>query len=231
MSVQYSLLALLVWIQIATNHAVENVTPMQEIMNELEATAKTESNTIEPELECFDLYGKTKCEELRDVWKLCKDASKNLMDEMCRKTCGFCKMKSDCTTSKYKCCKDGVTAKIDMFGSNCPGCRDKDPQRCKRYEKDCNEIGWGGLYMQANCRKTCQFCKDKNELAVHTCSDDKENAKFCKAWKLFGMCDIHASLMREHCTKTCGFCDLDKNGQTNKVNEETVDKKSSQFGH
>ena len=75
------------------------------------------------------------------------------------------------------------------------------------------------------------YLPDKNELAVHTCSDDKENAKFCKAWKLFGMCDIHASLMREHCTKTCGFCDLDKNGETNKVNEETVDKKSSQFGH
>ena len=33
----------------------------------------------------------------------------------------FLEMKSDCTTSKYKCCKDGVTAKIDMFGSNCPG--------------------------------------------------------------------------------------------------------------
>ena len=43
------------------------------------------------------------------------------MREMCYKTCGYCRAPAPpkCSLSKYGCCWDQVTIKVDGEGSNC----------------------------------------------------------------------------------------------------------------
>ena len=62
------------------------------------------------------------------------------------------------------------------------------------------------------------------------CSDDKAQEDNCPSWKQYGMCDIHAALMKEHCAKTCGFCDLEENGEAQQKVRNAAAKEGTSTG-
>ena len=162
-------------------------------------------------------------DEGKDTFKLCSDTNDKCCDKIrnckfiakknmchidtripnyCPKSCQFCNIATQpkCRKTKYGCCWDKMTEKLDKSGKNCPLCKDDYKYMCKTFLSECKKISKAGEFMRIHCKKSCDFCDEK-------CADDKKMAFYCPFWKNdLEWCEKQKETMHHFCPVTCGFC-------------------------
>ena len=129
---------------------------------------------------------------------------------LCPKACKYCKVPMQpllkCPKTKFGCCWDRSTPKLDKDGKNCPICKDDYQFMCKAFLSDCEKVSKSGEFMRLHCKKSCHFCEDNQEEG-DKCADDKKMAFYCPYWKKdLEWCDSQKETMKHFCPVTCGFC-------------------------
>ncbi|CAL4122739.1 unnamed protein product, partial [Meganyctiphanes norvegica] len=106
------------------------------------------------------------------------------MEAKCRKTCNYCE------SSVVPILQDEekvITVLPKLL------CEDEYSHCAVWAEKEtCN-----GAFMEAKCRKTCNFC----DIAIAQCEDGNEN---CAFWAKLGSCN--QPYMHVKCRQSCNYC-------------------------
>ncbi|XP_012565484.1 uncharacterized protein LOC100207073 isoform X1 [Hydra vulgaris] len=143
--------------------------------------------------------GGIKCFACMDEFPNCKTlrhlCGKTLIREKCKDTCGECRLQSpvDCMLTDYGCCWDNVTVSTGKNNEGCPACVDQYSE-CQYFKENCkrNDI-------RVICPNTCG-------VKCNTCHDDPNQALVCPLYKTYGFCKNSNEVMKQVCSKTCGFC-------------------------
>lgn len=150
---------------------------------------------------CENQAGDDFCKLRQDLCN--SDKYRKQLKVYCTQACGYCKVPSPpkCSLTKYKCCWDKETPKLNSRGSNCPACRDQYKYVCKTFKPDCDSAEMPGEFMRFNCPQSCNLCSGT------ACKDDSKKAFYCPFWKKdLKWCESKKEEMRHFCPKTCGYC-------------------------
>lgn len=135
------------------------------------------------------------CKKWKDNGQL--NCNLKIIKKFCKDSCDVCRAEGpplDCKVSKHGCCWDNSTAATGKFQQGCPACKDRYPDECKAFLKQC-----GREDIRIMCPQTCGVpCK--------TCEDDRHQHTICPLYKEHGFCTHSPILMKKVCSRTCGFC-------------------------